>query len=84
MADPRQVELIYTNWRGETRVRRIVPMTLWWGSTEWHPEPQWLITGLDADTNELRDFSLAHFKGTPTFIGESSNGRTSDWTNEAE
>ncbi len=59
------VTLIYTNWKGETAPRRIIPRRVWWGSTEWHPEPQWLVTAFDMDKESERDFALKDF-GQPT------------------
>lgn len=53
------VPILYTNYRGETGVRRIVPGPLWFGSTEWHPEPQWLLTADEPDTGKRRDFALS-------------------------
>ena len=38
------VKICYTNYRGETAIREITPKTIHFGSTEWHPEPQWLLT----------------------------------------
>ncbi len=34
------IEIVYRNYRGETALRRIVPSHIWFGGTEWHPEPQ--------------------------------------------
>ncbi|WP_345820179.1 hypothetical protein ABC766_29685 [Methylobacterium fujisawaense] len=56
------VPILYVNWRGETSVRRIVPGPTWFGSTEWHPEPQWLMTADEPDTGKRRDFALAGIK----------------------
>jgi hypothetical protein len=56
------VRILYVNWRGETSVRRIVPGPTWFGSTEWHPEPQWLMTADEPDTGKRRDFALAGIK----------------------
>ena len=50
---------IYTNHRGETLRRRILPVRLWFGRCEpWHPEPQWLLDALDVDKMENRTFAL--------------------------
>jgi hypothetical protein len=51
--------IIYTNWRGETAERSIVPIRPWFGSTEWHPEPQWLLTAFDVEKQAARDFAWA-------------------------
>lgn len=48
----------YTNYRGETADRTIVPITIWFGHTEWHPEDQWLLKALDKDKGQVRDFAL--------------------------
>lgn len=51
--------IVYTNYRGETATRLIVPRRLWFGSTEWHPEAQWLLDALDVEKNEQRSFAVA-------------------------
>jgi len=56
------VPILYENHRGEVAVRRIVPGPLWFGSTEWHPEPQWLMTADEPDTGKRRDFAVAGIK----------------------
>lgn len=55
------VTLTYTNWRGETAERSIVPRGVWYGSTEWHPEPQWLLRAFDVKKQADRDFALKDF-----------------------
>ncbi|WP_210246253.1 hypothetical protein [Aureimonas fodinaquatilis] len=55
------VTLTYTNWRGETDARSIVPITVWFGSTDWHPEPQWLLKAFDVAKEAERDFALKDF-----------------------
>ena len=47
----------YTNYRGETARRCIIPIRMCWGSTEWHPEEQWMLTAWDLDKNASRDFA---------------------------
>lgn len=55
------VVLTYTNYRGETAERRIIPFEVWFGSTEWHPEPQWLLRAYDCEKKAERDFALKDF-----------------------
>ena len=55
----REITVTYTNWRGETRERRIVPVSIRWGSTDWHPQSQWLLTALDVEKGQEREFALA-------------------------
>lgn len=52
------VKIIYTNWRGETAKRTVSPIKIWFGSTEWHKEDQWLLKALDIEKNSERDFAL--------------------------
>ena len=40
MSDIKAVKILYTNYRGETSYREILPEKIWFGSTEWHPEAQ--------------------------------------------
>lgn len=51
----------YTNWRGEYAERTIRPLRLWFGSTEWHPEPQWFVKALDQAKDVERDLALKDF-----------------------
>ena len=44
--EPQPLTVRYRNWRGETTDRAIVPIRVWYGATEWHPEPQWLLRAL--------------------------------------
>lgn len=55
------VALTYTNWRGETSERTILPFSIWYGSTDWHPEPQWLLKAIDMEKGAERDFALKDF-----------------------
>lgn len=55
------VTLTYTNWRGETSERTITPKRVWFGATDWHPEPQWLLTAFDEEKQADRDFALKDF-----------------------
>lgn len=56
------VTIIYTNYRGETAERQIVPAKLWFGSTEYHPEKQWLLDAFDVDKNAERTFAVKDIK----------------------
>lgn len=58
--DGSELAMIYRNWRGEIGLRRIgaAGMSIWHGSTEWHPEPQPLLRAFDLDKQAWRDFAL--------------------------
>ena len=53
------IKVRYKNWRGEVAVRTIIPQRVYWGSTEWHPEEQWLLEVIDIDTHVMRVFAMA-------------------------
>jgi predicted DNA-binding transcriptional regulator YafY len=52
------VAIVYTNHRGETSVRRIVPKRIWFGKTAWHPEEQWILNAFDVDRGADRGFAM--------------------------
>ncbi|WP_192798927.1 hypothetical protein [Brucella anthropi] len=53
--------ITYTNYRGETTERTITPKRIWYGISEWHPEPQWFVTAFDHVKNADRDFAVKDF-----------------------
>lgn len=52
------VEVEYTNYRGEKAVRRVEPQRIWFGSTDFHPEPQWLLDVFDLGRAAIRTFAM--------------------------
>lgn len=54
---------MYTNWRGETAERHIIPIRIWFGSTQWHKEEQWLLNAEDLDKKQHRDFAIKDIHG---------------------
>lgn len=56
--DAQAVSIHYTNYRGEQAWRRILPIKIWFGSTEWHPEDQWLLDAVDIEKNVNRSFAM--------------------------
>jgi len=56
--EPVQVSILYTNHRGETAVRRIVPQRLWFGATPWHPEAGWHLDAVDVERGQVRSFAM--------------------------
>lgn len=52
------IEILYTNYRGETARRRIIPSGLRYGATEYHPEPQWLLDAFDVEKAAHRTFAM--------------------------
>jgi len=70
----RAVRFFYTNYRGERSIRTAVPVILLWGSTEWHPRPQWILTAFDLDKGAERSFALEDCQ----FIKAAATDQTGD------
>ena len=58
------IKVTYKNWRGKEGIRRILPIRIFYGSTEWHPEEQWLIEVYDLDKKAKRDYALRDLRGS--------------------
>lgn len=54
--------ILYTNHRGETAYRRIIPRSIAFGTSPWHSEPQWLLKAFDVDKQAERDFAMLDIK----------------------
>jgi hypothetical protein len=52
------VTIRYTNYRGETAIRRILPIEIRFASTEWHPDPQWVMEAYDIEKGVQRSFAI--------------------------
>lgn len=60
--DNQKVKILYTNWKGVTSYRNIVPKSVEFKSTEWHPEEQWILNAFDVDKQADRAFALKDIK----------------------
>jgi len=58
----KRVKILYTNFRGETGYRIIEPIKIWFGSTEWHKEDQYLLDATDIEKGALRNFAMKDIK----------------------
>lgn len=52
------MKILYTNWKGETRVRHIIPQNIFWGTTKYHTAEQWLLKATDAETGSEKTFAM--------------------------
>lgn len=52
------VEIDYTNYKGERRLRKIIPITIGFGRNEFHPTLQWLLVAHDVEKDEQRHFAM--------------------------
>ncbi len=60
--DDKIIRILYINWKGSLNWRTIIPETIDFKSTEWHPEKQWILHALDLDKQEYRDFAMKDIK----------------------
>jgi predicted DNA-binding transcriptional regulator YafY len=49
----------YTNWKGERAKRIVLPLSIFWGASQWHPKPQWLMYAFDYGRDDVRHFALS-------------------------
>jgi predicted DNA-binding transcriptional regulator YafY len=61
----RQITFRYRNWRGETSTRTAVPVEIWFGKSEWHPEDQWFLKAVDVQKGDVRDFAFVDMSFGP-------------------
>ncbi|HET6494892.1 MAG TPA: helix-turn-helix domain-containing protein [Thermoleophilia bacterium] len=52
------VRIGYTNWHGELTRRTIIPGRIWFGATEHHTEPQWLLDAHCLTRGAQRTFAV--------------------------
>lgn len=52
----------YLNYRGEESQRIVEVMSVWYGSTEFHLDPQWFLKARDLRKDEVRDFAMADIR----------------------
>lgn len=53
-----KIEFEYVNWKGIKEHRRIGVCEFYYGSTEHHKEPQWLLEGFDLEKKTFRKFAM--------------------------
>jgi hypothetical protein len=70
------VKIDYTNWRGERRVRRVQPDRIVFESSEWHPEPQWVLRAIDLEDEDHAEKAFA-MSGVHSWENERGPGTTS-------
>ena len=62
MEDKKTVKILYTNWKGNTAWRNIIPINIEFKSTEWHKEEQWILNAFDIDKQDNRGFAIKDIK----------------------
>lgn len=56
------VTIVYTNYKGVTAIRRIIPISIFFGHTDWHKEDQWILNAFDLDKEAERGFAMKDIK----------------------
>lgn len=59
----RAVRFIYTNYKGDRGIRRIIPEKISFDKTPYYPRKGWLLHGFDLDKKEIRVFSMEKIEG---------------------
>lgn len=54
-----EVRFEYKNHAGKIATRRVMPLEIWFGSTQFHPKEQWMLKAYDLDKEADRDFAIA-------------------------
>ena len=54
----KKLSFIYLNYKGERSERLVKPIEIYYGSTEYHPEPQLLLKAFDIEKKAERDFAM--------------------------
>ena len=52
------IKVKYKNWKGEVGVRNIIPQNIFFGSTDYHKENQWLIEVWDVEKDAPRTYAM--------------------------
>lgn len=62
MNENRIVTILYTNYKGKTALRRVIPKSIMYSHNEWHTKDQWLMLAFDVEKNAERTFALKDVK----------------------
>lgn len=53
-----KVKINYTNYKGVTKDRIIIPKEIIFEENEWHNEKQWILVAFDIEKDDYRNFAL--------------------------
>jgi predicted DNA-binding transcriptional regulator YafY len=65
MVIPKPLQFYYRNWKGEHGLRRVRANTVYifYGTTDWHKEEQWIMNAFDEDKQAIRGFAMKDIIG---------------------
>jgi predicted DNA-binding transcriptional regulator YafY len=67
----------YKNYKGNISKREVTVMYTFFGTDEWHPEPQWILAGYDSDKEGMRFYAMNNMTDvTSVPEGEERDGNT--------
>lgn len=66
MDSKKTVTIVYTNYKGITSSRSIIPIEIIFGHNNWHKDDQWLMRAFDIQKNEERTFAIKDIKSWNT------------------
>jgi len=52
------IKVKYKNYQGITSIRNIIPQNIYYGSTDYHKEDQWLLEVWDIEKDALRTYAV--------------------------
>ena len=58
ITNAKSIYFTYTNWSGKISTREARPISVRFGASEYHEEPQWLMLAFDDDLQEIREFAM--------------------------
>lgn len=70
---PQPARFEYINYKGERSTRHVLPLTLWYGTTEHHPTESWFVRAWDFDRSAIRDFAMRDIINWRHSIGPSTS-----------
>lgn len=65
-----KLQFPYTNYAGKYGIRTVEPIRIYFGATEWHPEPQWFLEAFDIEKQAVRDFAFSGIGNADGKIGQ--------------
>ena len=54
----KSIKVKYKNWKSEISIRTIIPVSIYYGYTDFHKENQWLMDVFDVDKDALRTYAM--------------------------
>ena len=66
----KQIKITYTNHKNETAERLVLPINIWYGTSEWHPGQQWFMKAKEVGRKVERDFAMVRISNIQYVDGD--------------